>query len=155
MKTQGEFLQNFPHRLCRGEAQFFSWNGPSHTVTRKSLQFLGGSMYFLSKHTAGRVLAVALAVSLWGFGSSALQAKEHKDHSNGCGCPAPQPPCCPAPKPVCPAPKPPCCPAPKPVCPAPPPCCPAPVLEKPCPLPPACPCCPVDPKEVRRAQRAA
>ena len=60
-------------------------------------------MYVWSK-----VLAVALAVTLCGYGATALQAKNHKNHNNQCqkpeGCPAPviqQPTvessCCPIP----------------------------------------------------------
>jgi FtsZ-interacting cell division protein ZipA len=35
-------------------------------------------MYFSSKLTIGRVLAVALAITLWGFGVSGLQARERQ-----------------------------------------------------------------------------
>jgi hypothetical protein len=58
-----------------------------------------------------RVLAVALVVTLLGFGPPALQAGQHE-----CGCPQ--------------------------------------VLEKPATPEPA-PCCPVDPKEVRKAEKEA
>jgi hypothetical protein len=70
----------------------------------------------VSKFTTRRLSAVLLGVAILGLGSPALQAKDAYKH--GCGCPAPKPVCCPAPKPACPAPKP-VCPAPKPV---PPPC---------------------------------
>jgi hypothetical protein len=44
-------------------------------------------MYVWSK-----TLAVALVVALWGYGATALQAKDHKDQS------------CPKPQGICPAP---------------------------------------------------
>src|SRR4030095_15077706 len=92
----------------------FLWSLPSH-ITRRSFCNVGDNMYFSSKFVAWRVLAVAFALTLWGFGSQALRAED----GHGCGQKT-----CPAAKPVCPAPKP-----PEPIC------CPAPVLE----CPTACP----------------
>jgi hypothetical protein len=83
-------------------------------------------MYFSSKSTISGALALALAS--WGFGSGELQAKGQQ---------------CPVQK-ACPA----------PVLQKPAACCPAPVLEKPS-APPAETCCPVDPKEVKKAQKEA
>src|SRR4029434_6160050 len=83
-------------------------------------------MYLLSKLSTSRMLAVALAVTLWGLGSPALQAMQQG--------------CCPAPvvreKPTVQ-------------------CCPAPVLREKPSVPPAAACCPIDPKEVRKAEKAA
>ena len=109
------------------------WAG-AVTHYKKTFCNVGDNMYFSSKFVAWRVLAVALALTLWGFGSPALRAEE------GQGCPQKT---CPAPKPVCPAPKP-----PEPIC------CPAPVLHCPaaCPAEPSCPC---DPKEIAKAQKEA
>jgi len=120
-------------------------------------------MYLLSKLAISRVLAVVLAMTLFGFGVPALQAK-HKNHnasqtqtiesqtvetvetSQGQ---------CPAPVRQKPTPPPMCCPAPVREKPTPPPvCCPAPVLQKPS-APEPVSCCPVDPKEVRKAEKAA
>src|SRR5215813_15237472 len=88
--------------------------GPGrHKLQKIILQNVGDNMFFSSKFAAWRVLAVALAITLWGFGSPALRAEHSHDVGQGC-CPAPKP-VCPAPKPVCPAPKPPepiCCPEP-------------------------------------------
>src|SRR5262249_41766187 len=67
---------------------------------------------------------------------------------NSCGCPAPVVRQKPTPPPAM------CCPAPVRQKPAPVQCCPAPVLEKPS-APEAVSCCPGDPKQVRRAERAA
>jgi len=83
-------------------------------------------MYLSSKLATSRVLAVALAITLWGFGLPTLQAKQQG--------------CCPAPvvreKPTVQ-------------------CCPAPVLREKPSVPPAAACCPVDPKEVKKAQKEA
>ena len=92
-----------------------------------------------SKHGTGRILVVVLALILFGFGSSALRAQNES-------CPK-----------ACPAP-------PAPIC------CPAPVLERPCMTPQVCApppavicaprlpdapnCCPQDPKDTRRLERA-
>jgi hypothetical protein len=92
---------------------------------------------YVSKLATSRLLAGSLAVALWGFGATALQAKNHKDQS--CG--------------------------------QPPQSCPAPVLQKPAPIEPACcampsvrprcgapvqtGCCPVDPKDVSKAEKDA
>src|SRR6476620_7027305 len=83
-------------------------------------------MYLLAILATSRVLAVALAITLWGFGLPTLQAKQQG--------------CCPAPvvreKPTVQ-------------------CCPAPVLREKPTVPPAAACCPVDPKEVKKAQKEA
>src|SRR5262249_54038701 len=89
-----------------------------------------------SRVSGWRILAIALVVTLWGYGATALQAKDHKDQS----CPKPQS-------------------------------CPAPVLERPSPVQAPCcampsvqshcgptvqtGCCPVDPKDVSKAQKEA
>src|SRR5262245_35089538 len=96
-------------------------------------------MYLLSKLASSKVLAIALAVTLLGFGTPILQAGQDS-------CPAPV---------VREKPTPPPCPCPPPIVrekPA-PPCCPAPVLREKPTLPPAAACCPVDPKEVRKAEK--
>ena len=106
---------------------------------------------YLSTLRTCRVPAVALALILWGFGAMSLQAQDnHNNH--GCGC-APPPKVCPS---ACPAPQPkPCpsaCPAPQLQKPGPPShvCCKLPEVRQPC----GNPCCPIDPKQVSRAQRA-
>ena len=92
-------------------------------------------MYIASR----KVLAITLVIGLCSLVPSILKAQNY----NQC-CPVLEKP---APPPVQ------CCPREKPT---PPPvqCCPTPVLEKPTPCP-AVTCCPVDPKEVRRAQKEA
>jgi hypothetical protein len=91
-------------------------------------------MFLRSRLATWQVLAI-IVITLGVFGSPALQAK-HTQENEGC-----QQKACPAPvlqKPTVSA-----------------PCCPAPVVrEKSCAPPPAPSCCPVDPKEVRRAERA-
>jgi hypothetical protein len=87
-------------------------------------------MYVWSK-----ALAVALVASLWGFGATALQAKNHKDQ-NSC-----------APPEACPAPV-----VPKTTITA--PCCPIPEVQKRC-GPVQTGCCPVDPKDVSKAEKDA
>ena len=77
-------------------------------------------MYVWSK-----ALAVALVVTLWGYGATALQAKDHKNQNNQC-----QKPGCPAPviqKPVVES-----------------SCCPIPKVQEHCGPPVQCGCCPVD-----------
>ena len=89
-------------------------------------------MYVWSK-----TLAVALVVALWGYGATALQAKDHKDQS------------CPKPQGICPA----------PVLQRPAPiestCCAMPSVRTHCEAPVQTGCCPVDPKEVSKAQKEA
>src|SRR5215831_317322 len=100
-------------------------------------------MYFSSKFATW--LAVVLPITLSGFGVSTLQAKD-KNQQNGCGCSAPV-----VQKPA------PCCPAPvthKAVV-EPPPCCALPVVRQRSCGPAPTSCCPVDPKEISRAERAA
>ncbi len=94
-----------------------------------STQYIGGIMHVWSK-----ALAVALVVTLWGFGATALQAKDHKDKS----C---EPPGCPAPVLT-------------------PPvvegnCCPMDTVKTHCEPPVQCGCNPVDPKAVSEAQEEA
>src|SRR5215475_9449031 len=103
---------------------------------------IGGIMY-VSKLTTCRLPAVALAIILWGFGSMSLQAKD-RNHNNGCGCAPPKPAPCGCPAPVIHR-----------AVVEPPPCCPMPVVrQRPCgPAPTSC--CPVDPKDISRAERAA
>ena len=91
-------------------------------------------MYLWSK-----ALPVALVAGLWSYGATALPAKDHKDHKDQ-SCPKPQSSC------------------------------PAPVLQKPAPIESSCcamptvrtcgvpvqtGCCPVDPKDVSKAQKEA
>src|SRR5690349_6145862 len=83
-----------------------------------------------------KMLALVLAIGLCSFIPSVLKAQDHQ--------------CCPPPPPPPPTI---CCPPP-PICVQPPVCCAPPVLEKPCAAQPM-QCCPVDPKEVRKAQRRA
>ncbi len=83
-----------------------------------------------------KALAVALVVTLWGYGATALQAKDHKNQS----CPKPQG--CPAPVLQKPAP-------------VEAPCCPMPSVQSHCEAPQQTGCCPVDPKEVSKAQKDA
>ena len=92
-------------------------------------------MYIASR----KVLAITLVIGLCSLVPSILKAQNY----NQC-CPVLEKP---APPPVQ------CCPREKPT---PPPvqCCPTPVLEKPTPCP-AVTCCPVDPKEVKKAQKEA
>jgi septin family protein len=87
-------------------------------------------MYVWSK-----ALAVALVVTLCGYGATALQAKDHKDQS----CPKPQG--CPAP--VLQAPK------------VESSCCPMPTVQSHCGPPVQTGCCPVDPKDVSKAEKEA
>jgi hypothetical protein len=88
-------------------------------------------MYVWSK-----ALAVALVVTLWGYGATALQAKDHKDKSCAPpqGCPAPQ---LQKPAPIEES------------------CCPMPTVQSHCEAPQQTGCCPVDPKEVSKAQKDA
>ena len=92
-------------------------------------------MFLRSRLATWQVLAIVV-ITLGVFGSPALQAKQ-KEQKEGCGCQHKE---CPAPvleKPTVSA-----------------PCCPAPVVrEKPC-APPAPSCCPVDPKDVHKAEKA-
>jgi LPXTG-motif cell wall-anchored protein len=95
-------------------------------------------MLLRSKLATWQVLAVTV-ITLGIFGPLALYAKDKE----GCQQKACHQEChqaCPAPV-LC-----------KPAVSA--PCCPAPVCQKPCAPPPAPSCCPVDPKDVRRAERA-
>ena len=92
-------------------------------------------MLLRSRLTTWPVLAIVV-ITLGIFGSPALQAK-HNQQNEGCGC---QQKACPAPV-LC-----------KPTVQA--PCCPAPVVQKPCAPPPAPSCCPIDPKEVHKAEKA-
>jgi hypothetical protein len=107
-------------------------------------------MYVVSKLAIGRVLAVAFAIMLWSLSVPGLQAKPQSSPDNkGCGCPAPVVRQKPVPAQCCPAPS-----LQKPTVSA--PCCPAPVVrQKPTCAVPVPTCCPVDPKDVRRAERAA
>jgi LPXTG-motif cell wall-anchored protein len=91
----------------------------------------------MSKLTMVRVLAVALAISLLGFGITTLYAKDKDSSQHGSSCA----PSCPAPVKEVPR-----CPAPKRVesC--------APVVTQP---EPVCNSCPVDPKAVRKAEKEA
>jgi hypothetical protein len=104
-------------------------------------------MYSSYKFSSLSLIAVVFALVLLTFGSPALQAKDKDNHyKGGCGCPAPV-----VQKPA------PCCPAPvihKAVV-EPPPCCPLPVVrQKPCgPAPTSC--CPVDPKQISKAEKEA
>jgi hypothetical protein len=91
-------------------------------------------MYVSSRLGTWQVLAVALVITLGGFGSPALQAEQQKGCQQGqkeCPAPALQKPTVSAP------------------------CCPAPVVRQKPAQPPAPTCCPVDPKEVRKAEKAA
>jgi len=88
-------------------------------------------MYVWSK-----ALAVALVASLWGFGATASQAKDHKNQS------CPQPQACPAPVLQKPAPIEPAC-------------CPMPSVTPRCGPPVQTGCCPVDPKDVSKAEKEA
>ena len=90
-------------------------------------------MYVWSK-----ALAVALVATLWGFGATASQAKDHKDQS----CAQPQPQACPAPVLQKPAPIEPAC-------------CPMPSVTPRCGPPVQTGCCPVDPKEVSKLRKEA
>jgi hypothetical protein len=89
-------------------------------------------MYVWSK-----ALAVALVVSLWGYGATPLQAKDHKHKNQSCqpqGCPAPV-----LPKPVVES-----------------NCCPIPPVPTHCGPPVQTGCCPVDnSKDVSKAQKEA
>jgi hypothetical protein len=89
-------------------------------------------MYVWSK-----ALAVALVVALWGYGATALQAKDHKDQScqkaEG-GCPSPQ---LQKPAPIEES------------------CCPMPTVQSHCGPPMQTGCCPVDPEDVSKAQKDA
>src|SRR5215467_14791364 len=98
----------------------------------------------LSSRFATWLVLATVVITLGTFGSPALQANHnHNQQNESCGCQpkVEQKQCCPAPvlqKPTVTA-----------------PCCPAPVVQqKTCAPPPAPSCCPVDPKEVRRAERA-
>ena len=88
-------------------------------------------MYVWSK-----ALPVALVVTLWSYGVTALPAKDHKDQS------------CPKPQGTCPAPV---LPKPAPIESS---CCPMPTVRT-CGVPVQTGCCPVDPKEVSKAQKEA
>src|SRR5262249_10475367 len=104
---------------------------PSHNVEPKF--HFGGNMLRASRLATWQVLALVV-ITLGIFGPSAVQAQDK--HHEGC-----QQNACPAPaleKPTVAA-----------------PCCPAPVVKETCaPPPPAPSCCPVDPKDVKRAQKA-
>jgi DNA polymerase III gamma/tau subunit len=84
-----------------------------------------------------KALAVALVITLGGYGTSTLQAKGHKDHNNQCqkpsGCPAPviQTPTVESN------------------------CCPMGTVQSHCGAPVQTGCCPVDPKEVSKAEKEA
>ena len=82
-------------------------------------------MHVLSRLTIRQVLAVALFITLTAFGSASLQAQK-KSHDQGCGCREK--------------------PAPQ--------SCPQTLREKPT-APPPVACCPVDPKDVSKAQKDA
>jgi len=104
-------------------------NATSHSVEPK-FQF-GGDMLRASKLATWQVLAI-LVITLGIFGPSAVQAQDkHNEgcHQNECKAPVLEKPTVAAP----------CCPVVKETC---------------APPPPAPSCCPVDPKDVRRAQRA-
>ena len=88
-------------------------------------------MYVWSK-----TLAVALVVTFWGYGATALQAKDHTNQS----CAKPQ--SCPAPVLQKPAPIESSC-------------CPMPTVQSHCGPPVQTGCCPVDPKDVTKAQKEA
>jgi hypothetical protein len=85
-------------------------------------------------YARSKALTVALVVTLWGYGATVLQAK---DHSQSCqkpsGCPAPvlQTPHVESS------------------------CCPLPTVQSHCGPPVQCGCCPVDPKEVSKAEKEA
>ena len=84
-----------------------------------------------------KALAVALVVTLWGYGATALQAKDHNNQS------------CQKPEQSCPAPV---LQKPAPIESS---CCPMPTVQSHCGPPVQTGCCPVDPKEVRKAQKSA
>ena len=85
-------------------------------------------MHVSSRFAAWQVFALAILITLGGIGAPSLQAQ---DQSQGAYCP------------------------PKPSCTVTVPDCPVQRLEKPC-APPQCEtCCPVDPKEVKKAQKNA
>src|SRR5213596_1284132 len=68
--------------LAEEERRVLSWNGTSHSISRTDCCNLGGSMY-VSKLATGRLLAVALAIILWGWGIPVQQAKaEKKNHTS-------------------------------------------------------------------------
>jgi len=87
-------------------------------------------------YVRSKALAVAFVVTLCCYGATALQAKDHNDQS----CPKPQ--SCPAPVLQKPAPLD-CT------------CCPLPSVQSHCGPPVQTGCCPVDPKEVSKAQKEA
>src|SRR5215467_846017 len=98
----------------------------------------------LSSRFATWLVLATVVITVGTFGSPALQANHnHNQQNEACGCQpkVEQKQCCPAPvlqKPTVTA-----------------PCCPAPVVrEKPC-APPPPSCCPVDPKDVHKAEKAA
>jgi hypothetical protein len=94
-------------------------------------------MYAWSKSASCRALAVALVATLWGFGVTAMQAKDHKDQScqkTQGGCPAPV---LQKPAPIEQS------------------CCPMPAVQHRCGPPVQTGCCPVDPKDVSKAEKEA
>src|SRR6516162_3891159 len=100
-------------------------------------------MHVSSRFAAGLVVALAVLITLGGIGVPTSQAQHHsksqaQDQSGAC-CPQPCPQECPKP-PECHV----CVPD-----------CQVPRIEKPCAPPPCETCCPVDPKEVKKAQKNA
>ena len=91
-------------------------------------------MYVWSK-----ALAIALAVTLLGFGVMAVQAKDNHHKNNSC---APPPQACPAPQ----------LPPQEPIAPT---CCAMPQVQHRCGPPVQTGCCPVDPKKVAKAEKEA
>src|SRR5215467_4290331 len=100
-------------------------------------------MHVSSRFAAGLVVALAVLITLGGIGVPTSQAQDTSGSQvpdqSGAYCPQPCPQECPKP-PECHV----CVPD-----------CQVPRLEKPCAPPPCTTCCPVDPKEVKRAQRRA
>ena len=89
-------------------------------------------MYVSSRFATWQVVAIVLLITLAGFGVPGLKAEGHGcQHQSTCPAPVLEKPT-PPPEPMC---------------------CPAPVVQKPTPAEPTC--CPVDPKEVRKAEKAA
>ena len=98
-------------------------------------------MHVSSRFAAGLAVALAVLITLGGIRVPTTQAQDHSgsQDQSGAYCPQPCPQECP-PKPECHV----CVPD-----------CQVPRIEKPCAPPPCETCCPVDPKEVKRAQRRA
>jgi hypothetical protein len=93
-------------------------------------------MHVSSRFAALPVFALAILITLGGIGAPTLQAQ---DQSEGQSCPQPCPQACPV----------------KPSCQVKVPDCQVPRLQKPCAAPQCETCCPVDPKEVKKAQKSA